>query len=95
MLTRRQQTKSGRVNLMVEARAGLIPASDDIAGEKHARMNHTARVIRAAKAYLGSVARVPDDHAILNILADLRHYCDHKDLAFDELARAAYTLYLE
>lgn len=95
MLTRRQQNKSGRVNFVVEARAGLIPESDDLADEKQARMNYAAHVIREAKACLGSVGRVSDDHAIINILADLRHYCGHKDLGFDKLARAACTLYME
>ena len=80
---------------MVEARAGLIPASDDMADEIRARTNRTAGIIRTAKTYLGSGARVSDDLAITNILSNLRHYCDCKGLAFKTLDSAARALYLE
>jgi hypothetical protein len=93
MPNRRQVNKPRRVNLVVEARAGLIPASDDMADEIRARTNLTARIIHTIKPYLGSVTRVSDDLAITNILSDLRHYCDCRGLAFKKLDRAAYALY--
>jgi hypothetical protein len=95
MPNRRQQNKRRRLNLVLQARAGLIPASDDIADEKRARMNHTARVIRTVKSYSGTVSRVSDDQAITNILADLRHYCDCTGLEFKKLDRVACAQYLE
>lgn len=95
MPKRRQISKARRVDLMREARAGLIPASDDIADEKRARTNRTARIIRIVKPYSGPVARVSDEQAITNILAVLRHYCDSKGLPFRKFHTAAYALYLE
>jgi hypothetical protein len=95
MPNRGQQNKSRRVNLVLEARAGLIPASDDMANEIHVRTSQTADIVHTAKNYLGSVACVSDDLAITNILADLRHYCDTKRLAFKKLDKAARALYLE
>ena len=95
MSNRKQISNARRIDLVREARAGLIPASDDVADERRVRTNHTARIIRTAKTYLGSATHVSDDLAITNILADLRHYCDCKDLAFKKLDRAAHTLHLE
>jgi len=75
---------------VIEARTGLIPASDDIEDELDAR---TARVSRTLRAYAkGTNGR--DDLAITNILEDIRHYCDSKTLSFDELDKAAYNNYL-
>src|SRR5271170_3574284 len=84
-----------RIELVREARAGLIPASDAIDAEKRARLVRASRVIRTVKPFLGSVTRVSDDHAITNILAYLRHYCDHNGLAFSKLGVEARRLYLE
>ncbi|HEX4073856.1 MAG TPA: hypothetical protein VHX49_00515 [Candidatus Acidoferrales bacterium] len=84
-----------RARLVREARAGLIPASDDVMNEMRARTNYTARMVRTAKSHLGSVERVSEEHAITDILADLRHYCDHTGLQFKELDAAADALYLE
>jgi hypothetical protein len=95
MPNRRQKNKSRRVNPVAEARAGLIPASDDVADEIRARTNLTLRIIRTVKPYLGSARRVSDDLAITNILSDLRHYCDSRGLAFEKLDRAANQLYSE
>jgi hypothetical protein len=88
-------SKTRRIDLVLAARAGLIPESDNIANEKRVRMNRTARIIRTAKTYLGSVAGVSDEQAITDILADLRHYCDSKGLAFRKFHTAAYALYLQ
>lgn len=90
-----QRNKSRRNNSVIEARAGLIPASDDMVNEIRVRTNLTARMIRTVKPYLGSVARVSDDLAITSILSDLRHYCDRRNLAFRNLDAAARALYLE
>jgi hypothetical protein len=92
---RRQQNKERRFNLMDEGSGGLISASDNIMNERRVRTNLTARMIRTVKPFLGSLTRVSDDLAIANILADLRHYCECKRLAFAKLQKAAYALYLE
>jgi hypothetical protein len=95
MPNRRRKNKPPRANLVIEARAGLIPASDDMADEIRVRTNRTARIIHTAKTYLGSVAHVSDDLAITNILSNLRHYCECRGLAFKKLDRAACALYFE
>jgi hypothetical protein len=95
MPNRRQQYKVRHAYLMVDARAGLISASDDILNERRVRTIRTARIIRTVKPYLGSVKRVSDELAIANILADLRHYCDCAGLAFGRLQKAAQALYLD
>jgi hypothetical protein len=92
---RKQMSKIRRSDLLLAARAGLIPESENIANEKRVRTNRTARIIRTAKTYLGSVARVSDEQAITDILADLRHYCDSRSLPFRKLHTAAYALYLQ
>ena len=91
----RQQKKTGRLNLTIGARGGLISASDDVINEILVRTNRTARIIRNVKPCLGSVKRVSDDLAIANILADLRHYCDCTGLVFGKLQKDANALYLE
>lgn len=84
-----------RIDLVRKARAGLIPESDNIANEIRARTERTARIVRTARTYLGSATRVSEEHAITDILADLRHYCDCRGLAFRKIHTAAYALYLE
>jgi hypothetical protein len=91
----RQPNTPCRLYSEFQARAGLIPASDDIADERRARMNQTARIIRTVKASSGTVSRVSDDRAITDILTDLRHYCDSMELEFGKLDGAAYAQYLE
>lgn len=76
---------------VLKARAGLIPASDDIENELDAR---TARVGRTLRAYAKETGG-RDDLAITDILHDLRHYCDTKALTFAELDAAAHEYYLE
>jgi hypothetical protein len=95
MHKRKSINKARRIDFVREARAGLIPASDDIADERRLRTNQTARIIRIVKTHSGSVARVSDDLAITNILSDLRHYCDCRGLGFKKLDKAACALYLE
>lgn len=84
-----------RADLVRKARAGLIPASDDIADEKRARMNSIGRIIRAAKTQLGTVTRVSDEHAITSVLADLQHFCGWKGLSFRKIHEASCALYFE
>lgn len=88
-------SEARRIAFVRKARAGLIPASDAIAAEKRARLDHASRIIRTVKPFLGTATRVSDDYAITNILAYLRHYCDQKDLAFSKLGVEARRLYLE
>ena len=95
MPNRKRTGNTGRKDVVRAARAGLIPASDDKLDEKRAQMNCAADIIRAVKPWLGSPTRVSDEQAITNILADLRHYCDSKGLAFSKFQAAACALYLE
>ncbi|HVB54852.1 MAG TPA: hypothetical protein VNE63_00260 [Candidatus Acidoferrales bacterium] len=92
---KKQMSNARRAALVRQARAGLIPASDDMANEKRARMNRTARVARTVKAYERLHICGSKDLAITHILADLRHYCDCKGLAFHRFQTAAYALYSE
>lgn len=87
-------SQTRRVDLVREARAGVIPESDNIANEIRTRTNQTARLVRTAKTHLGSVTRVSEEQAITNVLVDLRHYCDDQGLAFHKLHAAAQELYL-
>ena len=90
MSNRKRQMVTGRSALIVEARAGVIFASDYVGAELLAV---TSSVARALKAYAKSAKPVPDDRAITDILVDLRHYCDSKGLVFDELNAAAEEHY--
>jgi hypothetical protein len=76
---------------VLKARAGLIPASDDIENELEARVAHVRRSVRA----YGKLNSDRDDLAIIDILQDLRHYCDSKALVFDELDGTAREYYQE
>ena len=91
MPRKKQLNNARRAALIREARSGLIPASDDIEDELNARTAHIGRTLRTG----AKLTRGRDDLAIIDILHDLRHYCDSKALAFDELATAAYEYYLE
>jgi hypothetical protein len=91
-----RQLRNARYSAVVlEAGAGLIPASDADDDEIRARINRTDRVAKTVKAY----AKLPwsgcEGIAITEVLADLRHYCEDKGLAFRELDVAARALYLE
>lgn len=95
MTNRKRVTNADCEEFVREARAGLIPASADLADEVRVRTNRTARMIRIVKTHLGSARRVSDDLAIIDVLADLRHYCDRNGLVFERLAKAAFERYLE
>jgi hypothetical protein len=62
MPTNTLRKKRHRIDAVREARAGLIPASDDIADEKRERTNGTVRLIRAAKTPVGTCFRRSSDH---------------------------------
>lgn len=82
-------------SLVIEARAGLIPASDDIDDELRARLKRTARVVGLVRAYASLEGCGSDELAIADILCDLRHYCAGKGLSFHKLSDDAYAQYLE
>ena len=93
MVKKKELNKAHRAALVVQARAGLIPASDEIANEIHARMERTARTCRSIKAYAKLPACGSDARAISDILTDLLHYCASMNLDFHELEAAAYQQY--
>lgn len=81
--------------LVIEARAGLIPASDDIENERRARVKRTARLVQTVRGYAMLAGCGSENLAITDIISDLRHYCEEKGLSFHKLNKAAYTQYLE
>jgi hypothetical protein len=95
MLNTTQQNKLRRPDRVIEARAGLIPESDHLEDERRARTSAKARVFRSVRVYAGSVTYGSEGQAIIDILTNLRHYCDCKGLAFQKLDTAAHEVYLE
>ncbi len=91
MPNKKQLNSACRAALIIEARAGLIPASENIENELLAR---TARIGHIVKVY-AKLVHGTDDLAITDVLTDLRHYCDRKGLAFRELDTAANEHHLE
>jgi hypothetical protein len=92
-MLRKRSNRAVQSAPVIEARAGLIPESDWIAEEVRARVDRTARLSRVIKSHARSLTKGSDAVAILEILADLRHYCDSKGLMFEELAGAASENY--
>jgi hypothetical protein len=86
MPNKKQLNNARRAALVLEARAGVIFASDHILEELCAA---TARIGRTVKAYAKLMNGSSDDRAIIDILVDLRHYCDNRGLAFHELDAVA------
>src|SRR6202049_2283664 len=95
MTNKKRQHKPRFSAVVIEARAGLIPESDDTEDERRARMDRTIRVLRILKAH----ARLPtcgsEGQAITDLIADFRHYCHWSSLPFHNFYRAANALYLE
>jgi glycerol-3-phosphate O-acyltransferase len=89
MFGKKRLNKTRHSALILEARAGLIPESDWIAEEVRARMDRTARISRVVKFHARLLTSGSHALAISEILADLRHYCDSKGLAFEQLDAAA------
>jgi len=89
----KEQLKDARAEafLVRKARAGVIPASDHIQAELNLYLTRIGRTVRAyAKQRHGG-----DALAIMDILHELRHYCDNRGLAFDELNTEAHEYYME
>jgi hypothetical protein len=93
MASKKRSSDARHSALVIEARAGLIPESDWIAAEVRARVDRTARISRVVKSHARLLTGGSDALAISEILADLRHYCDSKGLAFEELDAAACENY--
>jgi hypothetical protein len=90
MLSKKRRSIPRSTTSIVEARAGVIFASDYVLAELDAA---TSRVSRALRAHAKSTIRAGDHRAITDMLIDLRHYCDSKALAFDELNAVAEEHY--
>ncbi len=93
MPSKKLSNNTRRAALTLEARAGLIPESDWVAEEVRARTDRTARIDRVVNLHARLLTHGSDGLAISEILADLRHYCDSKGLAFEELDAAACGTY--
>jgi hypothetical protein len=81
------------ISSVAQARAGLIPESDWTAAEVRERKNRTEHINRTIRSYAKLSTKSTDAAVISEILADLRHYCDRKCLAFEELDRLATETY--
>ncbi|KVV40961.1 hypothetical protein WT27_13650 [Burkholderia territorii] len=64
------------------------------AGMRVARMEQAVKAWNVADESDAVCAR-PDEHALVCILADLRHYCDAHGMDFSQMDRHAYADYLE
>jgi hypothetical protein len=95
MLKRTQLKGPTRDFTVIKARAGIIFESDDIADERLAGMRAKGRVFRYIRAYAKSSTYGSESQAVIDILAYVRQYCDHKGLAFHKLEAAAHEAYLE
>lgn len=89
MPRKKERKRHIRVKAVSDARAGLIPGSDDIADEHKTRLDRVVWLIRTMRPYTGQTKRVTEDLVITDILADLRYYCACMDLPFDRLDAAA------
>src|SRR5258708_760723 len=76
---------------VLAARAGIIFASDDIEDELHLRAAAASRIVSAQARH----ERGRQDLAMIDILENLRHYCDSKGLPFHKLDAVAHERYLE
>lgn len=93
MLTRNTEQNCRRDHLLREARAGVIFESDGVADEIRARAKVAARTLLRLAANAEGPIRASENRAITEILADLRHYCCFKGVAYDKLDTAATELY--
>lgn len=78
---------------VAEARAGLIPSSDDIIDEIRARLNRTALTAKTVRQY--RLITHSEPAAIAEVLADIRHYCVGQGLSFQKLLAFATRVYRE
>jgi hypothetical protein len=86
MPNKRPPSGPDRAALTLKARAGLVFACDHVEAELLAASSHIGHTV---KAYAKLHKPGADDKAITEMLVDLRHYCDRKELMFDELNAAA------
>lgn len=93
MLTCETEQNRARGHLVRDARAGLIPESDSVADEIRARMKIGAGTLLSLAANAERPSGTSENRAITEIPADLRHYCDLKGYAYDELDTAETELY--
>ena len=84
-----RHTKTARLRMVAAARAGIIPASDNVTDEARTRLRHAASLVRAMRRVAGTSSRASDEIVITNILADLRYYCATKGWSFKQLDLAA------
>jgi len=91
----RQSKLQRRSDSVMAARAGIIFESDDINDEKRSRIDAKARVFQAVEDYAESVTYGSERQAIIDILAEIRHYCDWRGFEFTKLDNAAREFYLE
>lgn len=82
-------------NSVIEARAGLIPASDDLADEIVALMNHAAQLLRSLGSHMATPERASEQRAVREILTTLLQYCDFKYLNFRDLVASAHAEYID
>lgn len=78
-----------------EARAGLIPASDDVADERRIQQNIAEALLKAVRTKANFGTSVADEVVIIEALARLGDYCDRRKLSFDDLSVLGYEQYLE
>lgn len=77
-----KRTKRVRLsNVAISARAGLIPACDDLADEAEARLNHAVHLVRTMRRVAPYTSRANQGYVLTEILADLKHYCATKGLS--------------
>lgn len=95
MQKKKQQNSARHRDIVRESRAGLIPACDDTADERRARISATASVLRAVKARLAIGRCISEELVVIEALVHLRHYCEAEGLTFEKLRKAANVQYLD
>lgn len=61
----------------------------------HRRTTTRSRIVRASTALLGGDTSADEkDTAVIDLLSNLRHYCDHHRFDFAKLDRLAYRHYI-
>lgn len=75
---------------MIRALPAIIPTNDD-------RAKRAAHAVRAYRDYTGDAELSPDED-VIDLLTDLRHFCDRRDLDLgrcDQIAHASYLAELD
>lgn len=71
---------------MIPTLPPIIPTNDD-------RAKRAAHTLRAYRDYTGDGATSPDED-VIDLLTDLRHFCDRHDLNLGIYDRIAHAIYL-